>query len=196
MRERPEPPLGFRDADGGEQLERLLVAAGRLGDLLADPHGRVQRRHRVLEDGAQVEPSHLAQRLRVAGHHVGARHCHRALHPGLRQQPEHGEPEDALAGPRFADQAEDLSGRDVEGHAAQRVDVTAVAAERDVQVGDRRHRRSVGRRIRRLLARALVAARRLRVDLGYCATHPRLPSTPGLSLDSFHGVPPRWVSLA
>ena len=61
------------------------------------------------------------------------------------QQPEHGEPEDALARPGFADQAEDLAGRDVEGHAAQRVHVTAVAAERDVQVGDRRHQRSVGR---------------------------------------------------
>jgi hypothetical protein len=174
VRERPEPSLGFRDADSGEQLERLLVAACRFGYLLADPHGRVQRRHRVLKDGAEVKAAHLAQYLRVAGHHVVARHCHRALHPGLRQQPEHGEPEDALAGPRFADQTENLAGRDVEGHAAQCAHITAIAAERDVQVGDRGHQRSIGCR-----------AGRLCVDLRYCATHPRSLTPPACHLTVF-----------
>jgi hypothetical protein len=130
--------------------------------------------HRVLEDGAEVEAADLAQRLRVAGHHVGASDFHRALHPGLRQQPEHGEAEDGLAGPGFADKAEDLAGRDVEGHPAKRVHVTAVAAERDVQVGDRRHQRS-----------AVHRARRLRVDLGYCATHPRSLAPPACHLTVF-----------
>ena len=146
----PEPALGVRNADRGEQLERLLVAARGLGDLLADPHGRVQRRHRILEDGAEIEAADLAQCLGIAGHHVGIGDLHRAADPRLREQPEHGEPEDALARSRFADQAEDLAGCDVEGHAAQCVHVSAVAAERDVQIGDRRHARSVGCRIRRL----------------------------------------------
>jgi len=64
-------------------LSASSLAARGLGDLLADPHGRVQRCHRVLEDGAEVEAAYLAQRFRVAGHHVGAGHFHRALYLGL-----------------------------------------------------------------------------------------------------------------
>ena len=54
-----EAPLGLGDADGVEELERLLVrlvlgdvevVAEGLGDLPADLHHRVERGHRVLED--------------------------------------------------------------------------------------------------------------------------------------------------
>ena len=78
----PHPPLRLGDADGGQQAQRLLVAAGRLGDLLADPHRGVQRGHRVLEDRAEVEPADLAQRLGVAVDHVRARDAHGAVDLG------------------------------------------------------------------------------------------------------------------
>ena len=123
---RAHPPLRVRDPDGGEQAQRLLVAACRLGDLPADPHGRVQRRHRVLEHRAEVEPAHFAQRLGVEpGVPLTMSEPATRTVPSdfgvLGQQPQHGEPENAFAGAGFADQSEDLPRRDRQRDSAQRV---------------------------------------------------------------------------
>jgi hypothetical protein len=80
----PHPAPRFGDADRGEQPQRLFVAARRLGDLPADPHGGVQRGHGVLEHGAEVEASYLAQRLGVTVDHVGAGDGHGAVDLGVR----------------------------------------------------------------------------------------------------------------
>ena len=92
VREGAHAPLRVGNADGGQQTQRLLVAARRLGDLPADPHGGVQRGHRVLEHRAEVEPPHLAQCLGLAVDHVRARHPDGAVDLGLLgQQTEQGE---------------------------------------------------------------------------------------------------------
>src|SRR5205809_352528 len=63
------------------------------------------------------------------------------------QQPEGGETEDALAGARLADEADDLAGGDVQRHAAQRPDGVALgrgaagAGEGDGEVPHRKDRR-------------------------------------------------------
>jgi hypothetical protein len=115
VRKRPHPSLRFGDADGREQAQRLVVATRRLGHLRADPHGRVQRGHRVLEDGAQVEAPNLSQGLGLAVDHVGAGDADLPVDPGVfGKQPQHAEAENALPGPGLTDQAQDLSWRDLQ----------------------------------------------------------------------------------
>ena len=115
MRKGAHPALGIGDADGGEQAKRLVGASRGLGDLAADPHGRVQRGHRILENRTQVEPADLAQCLGLTGDHVRSGDANGAIDLRvLGQQTQQGEPEDALAGTGFAHQAEDLAGHDVE----------------------------------------------------------------------------------
>ncbi len=71
--------LGIRQADLAQQLERFLLSLPRrqeimrlehLGDLVADPHHRVQRRHRLLKHhgdvaAAQRQPRVLVEREQV-----------------------------------------------------------------------------------------------------------------------------------
>src|SRR5437660_6788136 len=42
------------DAHGPQQPFRLLIRAGRLGNLPTDPHSRIERRHRILESGPEL----------------------------------------------------------------------------------------------------------------------------------------------
>ena len=61
--EGPVPGLGLGD---------VAVQSDALGDLLADGHGRVERRHRVLEDQAHLVAPHLAHLLLAQGGQVTA----------------------------------------------------------------------------------------------------------------------------
>jgi hypothetical protein len=79
----PHASLGFGDADRREQPERLGVAPRGLGDLPTDPHRGVQRGHRILEHGTEIEAANLSQRLRVTGDHVRTSHRNRAVDPGV-----------------------------------------------------------------------------------------------------------------
>ena len=83
VREGPHPPLRLGDADRGQQPQRLLVATRGFGDLPADAHGGVQRGHRILEDGTEVEAPHLAQGPRRALDHVGTGDADGALGLGV-----------------------------------------------------------------------------------------------------------------
>ena len=53
VRVHPQAQLGVADPDGFQQPDGFGVVVGDLTDLPADPHRRVQRRHRVLEDRAE-----------------------------------------------------------------------------------------------------------------------------------------------
>ena len=66
----PQPQFGVADPDGLQQPHRFGVVVGDLADLPADPHGRVQRRHRVLEDRAEHLAAHPAQLGRLRAQHV------------------------------------------------------------------------------------------------------------------------------
>ena len=66
----PQAQLGVADPDGFEQPDGFGVVVGNLTNLLADPHRRVQRRHRVLEDRAEHLAAHPAQLGRARADHV------------------------------------------------------------------------------------------------------------------------------
>ncbi len=70
MRERAEPSLGIGDADAPHQLQcpvsslppgQAEVHLRGLGDLAADPHDRVERAHRLLEDHRDLGAADLVQ---------------------------------------------------------------------------------------------------------------------------------------
>ena len=118
---------------------RGVEVTRRLGDLAADAHRRVQRRHRVLEDRAEVAAEAFAPRCVASREHVGAVQAHRAAQHRLRvarQQAEGREAEHALARPRFADEAEDLPRRDLQRRAAHRVHVAGGGTEGHMEILD------------------------------------------------------------
>ncbi len=91
--EHPEAQRGIRYADGRHEPDRFVGVARDLRDLFADPHRRVERRHRVLEDDAQVVAAHRAELVRRSVHDVGAGDADGPIHDrprGSREQPHHG----------------------------------------------------------------------------------------------------------
>ena len=111
----------------------------RLGDLIADRHRGVQRRHRILKDHADFGAADVhavdllapqdvgAAQPRLAGCDAARRHrdqSHDALH------------RHRFAATRFADDRQRFTGFDAEARAAHRVHGAAVRIELDVQVGD------------------------------------------------------------
>jgi hypothetical protein len=88
----------------------------RLGDLVPDPHDRVERGHRLLEDHADVAPAHLAHGGVTQAEEVGAVEADgaaRGLH-GPRQQPHHRMRRHGLARARLADDTQGLARLDGE----------------------------------------------------------------------------------
>ena len=120
MRECVEPAARRGDLHLFEQFERALpcvasaepaAPAQHLGDLRADPHDRIERGHRLLEDHRHVAAAMCAPGLaRPAGQFVtehGDAPCLNGQR--RRQQAHHRERQHALAAAGFADDAEHLA---------------------------------------------------------------------------------------
>ena len=134
-------------ADGGAGEPRLMRADS-FGDLLADPHHRVERGHRFLEDHrniAAAAAAHgvLGQRQQVDRirrvPHIWILRCgfsagpNPPIHPRLRRkQPQQRQRGDGLARPGLAHQAKRLAGGDFKRDAVDRL----AAAEGDGKIQD------------------------------------------------------------
>src|SRR5882757_609941 len=120
-----------------------VVDEDRLGDLLADPHHRVQRGHRILEDHPDLFTTYLVQVPFRGVEEVGALEGHRSADDPARRlgdQPEHRHHGDALAGAGFADHAEDLALIHGEADAVDRAHRAVHGAELHGQVLDLQQR--------------------------------------------------------
>ena len=139
--------FGIRDADGVEELQRLLVrlvlgdvevVAEALGELPADLHHRVERGHRVLEHhghlGAPQGPQlvlRCADQL-LAG--VGGRAGADDVLGGEQAHDRAGQ--HGLAGARLADDAERLAPLEAEGDAVDGLDDARLGVEVRPEVVD------------------------------------------------------------
>src|SRR6185312_8577285 len=104
---------------------RALAAALDLDQLLADGPGRVQRRHRLLEDHG-----HAAAAEAIAGGGSESREVEAVEGKaggvgagGPRQEPHDGQRGDGLAAARLADEAHGLAAGHIEGDVAYRLQV-------------------------------------------------------------------------
>ena len=122
----PAPRVG--DAHPLQQLGRSLaglvarhppVPAQHLGDLQADRDHGVERRERVLEHHRQVAAAALAHLRLGQRQQIRAVHPHRSgdPHPARRQQPHDRQRRHGLAAAGLPDEADHLTGSDVEAHA-------------------------------------------------------------------------------
>ncbi len=148
--------LGFAD---------LLVQDDRFHDLRADGEHRVERRHRLLEDHADVA---AADRLHLPlgqPHEVVAeeRDAARFDAGGRRQQPHDRERRDALAGAAFADDAERAARLEAERQIVDGVDDAFFGVEVGAEVGDFEDGGDIG--FRHLTTKARRARRRISAEL-------------------------------
>src|SRR5471032_668809 len=138
-------PLRIGQVDGVDQLpharRRIAHAMDlqHLGDLVADPHQRIERGHRLLEDHADAvaaQQAHLrwSQRQQVAilEGDAAARDSQRR-----RQESHDGGGGDRLAGAAFAHDAEDLAGLEIEAYILDRIGTVGALGQRDGEVADR-----------------------------------------------------------
>ena len=136
-----QPDLaGQRHRAGAALLGRqLAVGLEHLGHLVADPHQRVQRRHRLLEDHRDAPAAGIPPAGFVLGKQVGLAEANAAgdRPHRLRQQAHQGVGAHRLARARFADEAQDLAGHEVERHAVDGVRPVAALGEGEAQVTDR-----------------------------------------------------------
>jgi hypothetical protein len=107
-----------------------------LGDLVSDPHDRVQCRHRFLEDDPyratpNVPELVLTERDQVFASEEDLTRRHAGA---ARKQSEDRTQRHALAASRFADQTERLAFVQIKGHAVDRVDDAAPRLDLHVQV--------------------------------------------------------------
>ena len=99
-----------------------LVQREALGDLPHDGVQRVQARHRLLEDEADVVAAHAAELARGGGGHLPAAVLDRAGDLGVVGEELHGgERGDRLAGAELADERQRLAGVELEADAADRL---------------------------------------------------------------------------
>ena len=101
-----DPPLGF------VLVHARVVGADRLRDLRADGQHRVERRHQVLEDHRHVAAADLAELVFRHLEEIATLEDRFAAGNSarwLRNQPQHREHGDALAGAGLADDAEHLA---------------------------------------------------------------------------------------
>jgi hypothetical protein len=113
------------------------VDADGFGNLVANGAHRVERGHRLLEDHADIAAAHPAECRFVEAGEIGARHADRTTPPAaVRQQLHHGKRGHRLAGPGFADDAENAA------RLERQVDVVqhGVAVNIDFQIGNCEHR--------------------------------------------------------
>ncbi len=120
-------------------LRHAPVPTQHLGDLQPDRDDRVQRRQRVLEHHADLAAAQLAHPRLGQREQVGAIEDDIAGHPHVppREQPHDRQRGHRLPAARLADQADDLTGRDVEVDSVDGDGVGfAAARECDAQVAD------------------------------------------------------------
>ena len=144
----------------------MLVDHDRLGDLIADTMDRIHRGHRVLEDHRDLFPAEPLQFPLLQVEQVAAPVENLSRQPGARtaREAEDRQRCHALAGARFADDAEHLAGLDLEADVVDCSYDTFVCRELNLEVANTEesvgHRRSfspheprtmnsVGSRIRR-----------------------------------------------
>lgn len=124
MRIGVEATFRIRNADFLHQVDRerastrsadAIPAPGDLSDLIADPLDRIEPRHRILEDHRDIPRWPSGPHWRTAEGH-GTRGDGRRW----REHAGDGAKQRALPAARFADDANDLAGRDGERHVADR----------------------------------------------------------------------------
>ena len=142
-----DPGCGARDPRELEDLDgagasrppgHRAVQQHRLGDLVADGHGRVQGGQRVLEDHADALAADLLHRLVVEGHEVAPVEADRSARDGAagRKQTHDREGGHRLAAARLPDQSEGLAGVQREVDALDGVHRPATQADVGGEPGD------------------------------------------------------------
>ena len=115
-------------------LVELGMDVEHFGDLVAEPHDRIERGHRLLEDhrdAVAADAAHLGARLHEQ---VVAFEQHAARRRGElagRQQAHDGVRGDGLARAGLADHANDLARRDRERHVLDRVHAVRAVGQAD-----------------------------------------------------------------
>ncbi len=148
-----EALLGLLDADHVQQLQRALarrrrrhalVQDQRLTDLLRNRVQWVERRHRLLEDHADLVAARTRERRRVGADEFGAAisdGAARMARGGIRQQLQDGERRHRFAGAALTDQRQGLPALQRERHVAHGLDVAARCGEGHAQVLHHQHGR-------------------------------------------------------
>ena len=124
-----ETVLRIRDAHAIEQPQHLRLRLGvgdiamagdGLGDLLADRKDRIEGSHRLLKDHRDLVAAHLAHLLGIERQKLAPLQLDAAFDAAgdLRQKPHDRKRGDAFARPRFADDRDRFTGRDIEVHVA------------------------------------------------------------------------------
>src|SRR6185295_9846275 len=132
MRIRGYHPLGVGQMDVADDRRHARSPLGRvhrrmrredLVDLLAATHHRIERRHRFLEDHRHPGAAELAQPRFTGGKQIFSVEQHAsAARPELGWEQSHHRLRDhRFSRARFADQADNLAGCDVEAHPIDRV---------------------------------------------------------------------------
>ena len=117
----------------------VVMAADRLVDLIADPHRRVERGHRILEHHGDARAADLSDSAVAELRQVGALEDDRAALDAGRRAAEQANDRaagDRLAATALADQAEDLAAADIERDAVDGAQLAIAVAENGHQIGD------------------------------------------------------------
>src|SRR5215213_6831305 len=134
------------DADEAQHLDRLRprlpgghfpVQAEHFGDLVADPHHRIERGHRLLKDHRDPISPDLAHFGLGEAEQIGAFQRHRAAdHPAgrVRHQPHHRQRGHALAAAGLADDRQRLAAADAERDVVDRAEQPRIGEEHRLQV--------------------------------------------------------------
>ena len=133
----------------GRRLADFLMRQDLLGDLPADGVDRRQRGHRILEDHGDLAAAQLAHVARRQADKFAAAIGDRAFDDriGIVDEAHDGEQRQGLARARFADDAQDLALRDIEGDAVDGAHQALLGAEGDLEIANLEHQHAPHARI-------------------------------------------------
>ena len=176
----------MRNADQAQQLDgprarlRLghrLVGLNHLHDLPPDAIQRMETRERILEDHRDAAAAHGPQLVGRHRQQILPLEERLARHPCAPRQPHHRLRGDALAGSRFADDAEHLAASNGERETADRLEDAVGRPERHAEVADVEQRRDAGVRGTGVIAiRLMPAGRRRATATRDRSSGPRAPT--------------------